>query len=430
MRARPRTPRRKSHTVGREIEHDKLKDAFDSAAGGHGLLLCVTGEPGIGKTTLVEEFVSELSASDEPCLIARGRCSERLSGTEAYLPLLEALESLLRGDQRESTARAMKMLAPTWYIQIAPLSTGDSSTERILADAKAASQERMKRELFAYLAEITRLRPVVIWFDDLHWSDVATVDLLAYLATKFETMRILIVATLRPSDLLLAKHPLLQVKLDLQGRGVCQEIPLDFLSCEEVKRYLALEFPEHRFPDELPALIHARTEGSPLFMVDLVRYLRDQGAIAEEQGRWTLVKSVPDMESELPESVRSMIQRKIDQLDDDDRRLLPAASVQGHEFDAAVVAEALKLDPADVEDRLEVLDRVHSFVCPVGEHEFPDSTLTVRYCFVHALYQNALYGSLRPTRRASLSSAVAGVPGGRWDNAGREAATAAEGRLR
>ncbi len=359
IRARPRTPRRKSHTVGREIEYDKLRAAFDSAAAGHGLLLCVTGEPGIGKTTIVEQFVSELAANDEPCHVARGRCSERLSGTEAYLPLLEALESLLHGDQSESVVRAMKLLAPTWYVQIVPLSTGDSSAERLLADAKAASQERMKRELCAFLAEISRLRPSVIWFDDLHWCDVATVDLLAYLATRFESMRLLIVATLRPSDLLLAKHPFLQVKLDLQGRGICQEIPLDFLSCEEVGRYLALEFPEHRFPDELP------------------------------------------------ESVRSMIQRKIDQLSDDDRRLLLAASVQGHEFDAAVVAEALKLDPADVEDRLEVLDRVHSFVRPVGEHEFPDSTLTVRYCFVHGLYQNALYGSLKPTRRASLSSVVA-----------------------
>jgi serine/threonine protein kinase/tetratricopeptide (TPR) repeat protein len=406
-KTRATTPFVKSNTVGREEELSKLRSAFESVVAGRGLLLCVTGEPGIGKTTLVEEFVSELTASDEVCHIARGRCSERLSGTEAYLPLLEALESLLHGDQSESVARAMRMLAPTWYVQIAPLSTGDSSTERLLADAKAGSQERMKRELCAFLAEITRLRPSVIWFDDLHWSDVATVDLLAYLATRFDSMRILIVATLRPSDLLLAKHPFLQVKLDLQGRGVCQEIPLGFLSCEEVERYLALEFPEHRFPDELPALIHARTEGSPLFMVDLARYLRDQGTITEEQGRWTLVKSVPDVQSELPESVRSMIQRKIDQLDDGDRRLLLAASVQGHEFDAAVVAEALKLDPADVEDRLEVLDRLHSFVCPDGEHEFPDSTLTVRYCFVHGLYQNVLYGSLRPTRRASWSSAVA-----------------------
>ena len=102
-----------------------------------------------------------------------------------------------------------------------------------------------------------------------------------------------------------------------------------------------------------------------------------------------------------------MIQRKIDQLGEEDRRLLVAASVQGSEFDSAVVAQALALDAADVEERLEGLERVHAFVRLVREHEFPDRTLTLRYRFVHVLYQNALYASLRPTRRASLSAAVA-----------------------
>ena len=102
-----------------------------------------------------------------------------------------------------------------------------------------------------------------------------------------------------------------------------------------------------------------------------------------------------------------MIQRKIDQLGEDDRRLLVAASVQGYEFDSAVVARVLERDAAEVEDRLDELDRVHALVRTVREQEFPDRTLTLRYRFVHVLYQNALYASLRPTRRASLSAAVA-----------------------
>jgi predicted ATPase len=157
----------------------------------------------------------------------------------------------------------------------------------------------------------------------------------------------------------------------------------------------------------LAALIHAKTEGNPLFMVDLLRHLRDRQVIAQDQGHWALAHSLPDLERELPESVRSMIERKIAQLGEDDRRLLVAGSVQGSEFEAGVVARALALDAADVEDQLERLERVHAFVRLVGEYEFPDRTLTLRYRFVHVLYQNALYGSLRPTRRASLSAAVA-----------------------
>jgi MoxR-like ATPase len=86
-----------SHTVGRVRERDELRAAFRGAQQGRGALLCVTGEPGIGKTTLVEEFLAELAAGGQATL-ARGRCSEWLSGTEAYLPLLEALESLLAAD--------------------------------------------------------------------------------------------------------------------------------------------------------------------------------------------------------------------------------------------------------------------------------------------------------------------------------------------
>jgi predicted ATPase len=408
---RPRT----RHTVGREKAHAELREALASSFAGKGLLMCVPGEPGMGKTTLVEDFLSDLRAGSQACIIARGRCSERLAGTEAYLPWLEALDSLLRGADgqsrtsllgSESIVRTTKRLAPTWYAQAMPLQPDDSSVERLLAE-RAASQERMKREFGALLEEVSERRPIVLFFDDLHWADVSTIDLLAYLASKFDSMRVLIIATYRPSDLLLAKHPFLQVKPDLQSRGVCREIELEFLSRSEIEKYLALEFPEHLFPAELPALIHAKTEGNPLFMADLVRYLRDREVIAEQQGRWVLAQSLPSIERDLPQSVRGMIERKIAQLSEEDRRLLVAASVQGYEFDSAIVAKALDLDPADVEERLETLERVYALVRFISEREFPGRVLTLRYRFVHVLYQNALYASLRPTRRAQLSATVA-----------------------
>jgi len=404
----PRVVAIERHTVGRKREIAELRAAFDSAESGRGLLMCVAGEPGIGKTTVVEDFLAGLVACGCACSIARGRCSERLAGTEAYLPLLEALESLLRGEAGVSIGGTLKRVAPTWYVQVAPLAANDSSVSRVMEEAKAASQERMKRELIAFLQEASRVRPLVFFLDDLHWADVSTVDLLAYIGSKCDSLRMLIVGAYRPSDLLLSKHPFAEVKLVLQQRGVCRDVPLAFLTPADVERYLTLEFPEHRFPPEFASLIHAKTEGSPLFMVDLIRYLRNRGVIAEkEQGRWSLVESVPEIQRELPESVRSMIQRKIDQLSDAERRLLSAASVQGQEFDSAVAARALEIDAAEVEERLEILERVHLFVRKIHEQEFPDSTLTLRYAFIHALYQNALYAALAPTRRASLSAAVA-----------------------
>jgi predicted ATPase len=373
--------------------------------------LCVAGEPGIGKTTLVEDFLTEL-ATKHPCTIARGRCSERLAGTEAYLPLLEALESLLQNDPR--LAFTMKQIAPTWYAQVVPLVGDSEESARLLAEVKAASQERMKRELASFLQAVAQEQPLVVLFDDLHWADVSTIDLLSFLAGKFDTMRVLIVVTYRPSDMLLAKHPFLQIKPDLQARGHCRELLLEFLSEAEIAQYLALEFPQHRFPDEFPKLIHTKTEGSPLFMADLVRYLRDRNVIAVEVSgrdarapRWALAQALPDIERELPESVRGMIERKIAQLSEEDRKLLTCASVQGYEFDSAVVAQVLNLDADEVEERLEKLERVFAFVKLTSEAEFPNGTLTLKYRFVHVLYQNALYASLRATRKATLSRDVA-----------------------
>ena len=338
---------------------------------------------------------------------ARGTCSERLAGAEAYLPILEVLESLTRADTGESIARTLRLLAPTWYVQIVSLSTEDSSAERVLADARTASQERMKRELIAFLEELCRTRPVILFLEDVHWADLSTVDLLAYIGTKLESMRLLIVATYRPTQLLLNDHVFERVKLELQRRGRCHVLSPDLLTRGDIEKYVALEFPGHRFPVEFADLIHARTGGSPLFMVDLVRLFRDQGVAAQKGGRWELVESIAEIEDEIPESVRSMVQKKIDQISDDDRRLLTAASVQGHEFEAVVVARALVLDEVEVEERLERLDRVHALVRPVGEHEFPDHTLTVRYAFVHSLYQNSLYGALSPARRVQTSESIA-----------------------
>ena len=399
------------HTVGRETERNELRAAFDAAKAGRGSLVSVAGEPGIGKTTLVEDFLAELTSGNQ-ATVARGRCSERLAGTEAYLPLLEALESLLRdgtarGSELGSHAVMMRQLAPTWYAQVVPLSGESEESARLLAEVKAASQERVKRELASFLQEVARRSPLVLFFDDLHWADVSTIDLLSFLASKLDAMNLLIVVAYRPSDMLLAKHPFLQIKPDLQARGQCHELQLEFLNEAEIAEYLALGFPGHSFPTEFSRLIHAKTEGSPLFMADLVRYLRDRSVIANTSGVWTLARALPDVERELPESVRGMIERKIAQLCEDDRKLLSAASVQGYEFDSAVVAQVLNLDADEIEERLENLERVFAFVKLSSEAEFPSRTLTLKYRFVHVLYQNALYASLRATRKTTLSRDVA-----------------------
>ena len=209
----------KRHSVGRERERVALALAFESAATGSGLLVCVAGEPGIGKTTLVQDFLSDLQASRKAFSLAVGRCSQRLAGEEAYLPFLEALESLVQSGGN-GAAHKLRTLAPSWYAQVFPLSKSDPSDARLQEYVGSTTQERMKRELAAFICEITRQVPLVLFFDDVHWTDPSTVDLLTYLGTKFDSTRILVIVTYRPAELILLKHPFLEVKRELQAHNV------------------------------------------------------------------------------------------------------------------------------------------------------------------------------------------------------------------
>ncbi|HEX4065668.1 MAG TPA: protein kinase [Acidobacteriaceae bacterium] len=393
------------NNVGREAQLEQIRRACSRVRDGRGLIVAVTGEAGIGKTSVIENFLTEMAARGERAVVARGRCSQRLAGDEPYLPILEAMESLLHSRAGSLITGTMKSVAPTWYALVARRSAEEESESR--AATTGSSQERMKREFGSLCQELSRTQPLLLFIDDLHWADVSTVDILNYLAGRFAETRTLVLVSYRPSDMALANHPFLAIRNDLQARGLLQQVDLLFLELQDVVRYLDLEFPGHAFPADFAAVIHAKTEGSPLFMADLVRYLRDTGGLVEENGRWELARALPEAPRDLPASVRGMIQRKIEQVDEQNLRLLLAACVQGPEFDSTTVAEASGIDAADVEEQLDRLEKVNVFVRRMGESEFPDRSLTLNYQFVHVLYQNALYDSLQPTRRATLSGRVA-----------------------
>jgi tetratricopeptide (TPR) repeat protein len=406
--ARPSGVATKRLTVGREHELNELREHYARSVQASGILLCVSGEPGLGKTTLIEDFLGDLSRQELPPLIARGRCSERLAGTEAYLPILEALDSLLHGEDRDLVLRALKERAPTWYVQIAPVAAAnDPAFAGVLSDARVASQERLKRELCALLAELALRRPLVLFVDDVHWADLSTIDVLSYVCRRCDSMRLLTLAAYRPSDLLLSQHPFLDVQRELQAKGLCQELSIDLLAERDIASLLASEFGAHEFPAALGAVLYRRTEGNPLFATDLLSDLHDRGVIVEQGGRWILAQPLSEIESDFPTSTRGMIERKIERLDEIERRLLVAASVAGQTFDSATLAAVTGEEVDAVERRLDNLERVHRFVRLLDEKDLPDGSLTLRYSFAHALYQNALLASLRGREAIRLSIAVA-----------------------
>ncbi len=370
-------------------------------------MIFIAAEAGIGKSTILDTFARVVADRGDAVRIGRGRCSERLAGSEAYLPVLEVLDSLQHNEQLGSLSRLMRALAPSWYAQIMPASENDSSAARLAAETAGGSQERLKREIRSLLEEVTRIQPVVLCFDDVHWADASTTDLLAYLTRRLDDMRLLLIVTARPSELAQTHHPFLSLKHDLVAHGLCRVIAPGYLDEDAIGRYLALQFPDHAFPPRLASTIHLRTEGHPLFVVDLLRDLQRRQVLREQDGRWILSEELDVLERALPESMRSLVQRKMDGLEEADRRLLGAASVQGVDFDSAVVAAAIDLPQEDVEDRLQRLEREHALVRVVDEWEGHDRWVTQRYRFAHQIYHKAFYNALGVTRRIGLARAIA-----------------------
>ena len=385
--------------VGREAELARLHACHDRAMNGHRQLVLVTGEPGIGKTALVETFLSQISAN-EGLRIGRGQCVEQYGAGEAYLPVLEALGRLGRESGGEQLVQILKQHAPTWLTQLPALLT-DPDLEAVKRRAQGATRDRMLRELVEALDALSTDEPLILLLEDLHWSDASTIDLLATLARRRESARLLVVVTYRPADVIASAHPLISVKQELEVHGQCEEMPLEFLDVPAVREYLSRRFPEHRFPSELALVLHRNTGGNPLFVLNTVDDLIAQGRMRAVNGMWQLSVPVKDVVAEAPETLWQMVDRQVDRLTTDEQAMLAVASVAGVEFSAAVAA-ADAIDTREGERRCDALARRGRLLRATGVAEWPDGTVAGRYAFIHVLYQHVLYARVPITRRVGL----------------------------
>jgi DNA-binding winged helix-turn-helix (wHTH) protein/predicted ATPase len=385
--------------VGRDAELLQLSQWFEKALRGERQIGFITGEPGIGKTTIVEAFLAQVDTS-EPLRVGRGQCVEHYGAGEAYMPVLEALGRLCRGSAGDEVTKLLRRYAPTWLLQM-PALLSEAERESFQRQVGGGTRERMLREMAEALEALTAEQVLVLWLEDLHWSDYSTLELLAVLARRSERARLLVLGTYRPVAGLAHDHPLRSVIQELHLHGHCQELALSFLSEDAVRQYLTQRFADRPLPAGLEQIIHHHTEGSPLFMVHVTDYLLSQGLL--EQDEATLSRQVLDSaEIGVPENLRRLIERQIEQTSTEEREVLTAASVAGAEFSATAVAAGLDMAVGAVEEACEGLARKKQFIDRLGAAEGPDGTLTTQYRFIHTLYQNVLYERVPPGRCASL----------------------------
>jgi serine/threonine protein kinase/tetratricopeptide (TPR) repeat protein len=388
--------------VGREPEMRRLDALLRQVIEGTGRVVFITGEPGIGKTSLADEFLRRVRRQQGGLLISRGRCVEQYGTGEAYLPFLDAMGELLQAPGRERIAAVMRTYAPTWCMELPTAFASSGSLEKLQQETIGATKERMMRELGDALGMLATTSPVVLLLEDLHWADPSSVDLLRHLSQRIAHQRLLIAGTFRPEDIERSGHPLKSCKVEMQAHNLCEEVALGSWSKEHVAEYLDATFAPNDFPEQLTSLIHEKTEGHPLFAANLLQYLSERGDLAKENGRWSLVRPLSEMDLAVPESVRAMISKKIDALEPEERRALQYASVEGTEFLSTVSAKLLGIDEIDLEELLARIGKTHRLIETLGEEELPDGSLTTRYRFSHALYQNFLYGDLVNKRRMLL----------------------------
>jgi len=251
-------------------------------------------------------------------------------------------------------------------------------------------------------AAVTAETPLVLVLEDLHWSDYATLDLVAFLARRRESTRLLLIGTDRPGEVLAHEHPLRMVKADLQRQGYGVELPLALLSEAAVAEYIQRRFAGCQFPTTLARMIHRPTDGNPLFVVSLVDDLVRQGVVTASHGQWTLRDTFEAEELRVSEGLREMLTQQLDRLTATEQRLLEAASAAGVIFTAAAVAAGLDEDVVTVEEQCEGLARRQQFLRVAGMAEWPDGTVSGRYEFIHALYHNVVYQRLAAARRVRL----------------------------
>jgi len=392
--------------VGRERPLAALREALQRALKGERQIVFVTGEPGIGKTTLVDEFLRQ-AAIDVPHLrIGRGQCIEGYGSKEAYYPMLEALGQLCGGSTGESVVKTLTEQAPTWLVQFPALLT-HVHRELLQREILGATRERMLREIGEALRTLAR-SPLLLVFEDLQWVDHSTVDLVSALARHWEPAKLMLVATCRPADLVISDHPLRVVSQDLRVHHLSREIALPPLNEAEVAEYLLTEAPGAPLPDGLAGLVYRHSEGNPLFMVAALEHMTERSLLSRENEGWQLRVPLTQIALAVPETLRQMIEAQIDQLSEVERRVLEAASLSPNlSFSVIAKAAALEVEPESFEDVCERLSRRHNIVRPAVPRTFPDGTISPYYEFTHALYREVFYAQISPGRRPMLHRRVA-----------------------
>ena len=371
--------------IGREAEVAVLHAQLERCRNLERPTVFVTGDVGIGKSAIIDAFCVDLAHAAR-LRIGRGQSLEGFGGKEAFYPVREALNNLCNGD--EKTRNLLASAAPGWFGR-----NGGSSPSI--------------GEICEALEVLGQTDALLLVFEDIHWADSSTLDLISALARRRGRTKLMLLCSFRPSELD-AHHPLRLLEQDLRTSRRGEHLSLGPLTKGSVAAYLRRELSADSLPPGLASLVHQNSAGNPLFMIAALDHLQSQQVVIKRNGQVTLSVPLAEIELGVPDSLSGVIELQLDRLSDEDRSLLEAGSISGTIFPAWAVAAALERELEEVEEAYAALVRRVRLFSVAGQDELPDGSRSTFYVFAHALYREVLYARIPSTRRAQWHLKVAG----------------------
>jgi class 3 adenylate cyclase/tetratricopeptide (TPR) repeat protein len=369
--------------VGRVEERGALQQRLEAAIRGQGGLVLVGGEPGIGKTRLVSELA--LHAVDRGLQVLSGRAYET-EGMPPYLPFVEALQQHVRDRRPDELREELDGNAPYLAMLLPDLQRLLPEIQESPALGPEAERYRLFEGVSDFLLKVAATKPLLLFLDDLHWADGATLLLLGHLARRLPEGPLLAVGTYRDVEVK-AQHPIAALLAEMNRQRMGSSITLRPFAREEALALAGAVLGQAPAPHVADALF-AATEGNAFFTEELVRHLEEQGRDLTDPGA-----AVSDWD--IPEGVRQVIGRRLTRLGSEANRLLAYSSVLGRDLSVAKVAAVIGGDEEQVLDLLD--EAVASHVLRAG---------TEGYAFAHSLIRDTLYQGLTPPRRRQLHGRV------------------------